>query len=124
MLKTVEKYATMYYSVTIAEDATPEKVAEQYYGNSDYWWIVCAINQVIDPFYDWVMRETEVYEYVNKIYDDQDEMFVLKTNFLSMFYCATRNNDILQNCFKYHCIKIFRTYWYWSGFIPVQNSTP
>ena len=74
MLKTVEKYGTMYYSVTIAEDATPEKVAEQYYGTSDYWWIVCAINKVIDPFYDWVKRETEVYAYVNKIYDDQDEI--------------------------------------------------
>ena len=74
MLKTVEKYATMYYSVTIAEDATPEKVAEQYYGNSDYWWIVCAINQVIDPFYDWVMRETEVYAYCEKLYDDPDEI--------------------------------------------------
>ena len=74
MLKTVEKYATMYYSVTIDETATPEKVAEQYYGTSDYWWIVCAINKIIDPFYDWVMRETEVYAYVNKIYDDQDEI--------------------------------------------------
>mgnify|MGYP001265584511 CR=1 FL=1 len=74
MLKTVEDYATMYYSVTIDEDATPEKVAEQYYGNSDYWWIVCAINKVIDPFYDWVMRETEVYAYAEKIYDDIDEI--------------------------------------------------
>jgi len=74
MLKTVKKYATMYYSVTIDEDATPEKVAEQYYGTQDYWWIVCAINKVIDPFYDWVKRETEVYAYVNKIYDDQDEI--------------------------------------------------
>jgi hypothetical protein len=74
MLKTVEKYATMYYSVTIDETATPEKVAEQYYGSQDYWWIVCAINKVIDPFYDWVMRETEVYAYVDKIYDDQDEI--------------------------------------------------
>ena len=74
MLKTVEKYATMYYSVTIDEDATPEKVAEQYYGNSDYWWIVCAINKVIDPFYDWVMKETEVYAYAEKIYDDIDEI--------------------------------------------------
>ena len=70
MLKTVEKYATMYYSVRIDETATPEKVAEQYYGTQDYWWIVCAINKVIDPFYDWVKRETEVYAYANKIYDD------------------------------------------------------
>ncbi len=74
MLKTVEKYATMYYSVTIDETSSPEKVAEQYYGTQDYWWIVCAINKVIDPFYDWVKRETEVYAYVNKIYDDQDEI--------------------------------------------------
>ena len=72
MLKTVEKYATMYYSVTIDETATPEKVAEQYYGNQDYWWIVCAINKVIDPFYDWVMREPEVYAYAEKLYDDID----------------------------------------------------
>jgi len=74
MLKTVKKYATHYYSVTIDETATPEKVAEQYYGSQDYWWIVCAINNVIDPFYDWVKRETEVYAYANKIYDDQDEI--------------------------------------------------
>jgi hypothetical protein len=74
MLKTVEKYATMYYSVTIDETSSPEKVAEQYYGTQDYWWIVCAINKVIDPFYDWVMREPEVYAYANKIYDDLDEI--------------------------------------------------
>ena len=74
MLKTVEKYATMYYSVTIDETATPEKVAEKYYGNQDYWWIVCAINRIIDPFYDWVMREPEVYAYCAKLYDDPDEI--------------------------------------------------
>ena len=74
MLKTVSQYETMYYTVTISEDQSPEKVAEQYYGNQDYWWIVCAINKVIDPFYDWVMREPEVYAYTNKIYDDQDEI--------------------------------------------------
>ena len=74
MLKTVEKYATMYYSVTIDETSSPEKVAEQYYGTSDYWWIVCAINKVIDPFYDWVMRETEVYAYCAKLYNDPDEI--------------------------------------------------
>lgn len=70
MLKTVQKYATLYYSVRIDETDTPEKVAEQYYGNQDYWWIVCAINKVIDPFYDWVKRETEVYAYAEKLYDD------------------------------------------------------
>ena len=72
MLSSVSKYATFYYSVTIDETATPEKVAEKYYGNQDYWWIVCAINKVIDPFYDWVMRDPEVYAYAEKTYDDID----------------------------------------------------
>ena len=70
MLKTVMNYETMYYSVNILETDTPEKVAEQYYGNQDYWWIVCAINKIIDPFYDWIMRETEVQAYSEKVYDD------------------------------------------------------
>jgi hypothetical protein len=72
MLETVRKYEVMYYAITISEESTPEKVAEQYYGNQDLWWIVCAINKVIDPFYDWVMRETEVYAYAEKLYGNID----------------------------------------------------
>ena len=90
MLKTVEQYQTMYYSVTIDETATPEKVAEQYYGNQDYWWIVCAINKVIDPFYDWVMRETEVYAYVDKIYENQDDIH----HYEDEYYNQYEANDV------------------------------
>ena len=71
MLKSVRKYSALYYTVRIAEDVTPEIMAERYYGNQDYWWIVCTINKVIDPLYDWVKRETEVYAYVDKLYDDR-----------------------------------------------------
>lgn len=73
MLKTVRKYETLYYTVTIDETDTPERVAENFYGNQDYWWIVMAINKVIDPFYDWVMREPEVYAYVDKLYEGNQD---------------------------------------------------
>ena len=71
LLKAVRKYETMYYSVKIAETMTPEKLAETIYGNQDLWWIICVINKVIDPFYDWVKRESEVYAYTDMAYDDR-----------------------------------------------------
>tara|TARA_Y100001949_G_C15695817_1_gene204466 strand:- start:7 stop:510 length:504 start_codon:yes stop_codon:yes gene_type:complete len=71
LLRAVRKYETMYYSVKIAETMTPEKLAETVYGNQDLWWIICVINKVIDPFYDWVKRETEVHAYTDLAYDDR-----------------------------------------------------
>ena len=71
MLKSVRKYEALYYTVRISEDMTPELLAEKIYGDQDYWWIICTINKVIDPLYDWVKRETEVYAYVDKLYDDR-----------------------------------------------------
>ena len=71
MLKSVRKYEALYYTIRISEDMTPELLAEKIYGDQDYWWIICTINKVIDPLYDWVKRETEVYAYVDKLYDDR-----------------------------------------------------
>ena len=71
MLKSVRKYEALYYTVRISEDMTPELLAERTYGDQDYWWIICTINKVIDPFYDWVKRESEVYAYTEMAYDDK-----------------------------------------------------
>ena len=71
LLKAVRDYETLYYSVRIAETMTPEKLAEEVYGNQDYWWIICVINKVIDPFYDWVKTEREVHAYVDMAYENR-----------------------------------------------------
>jgi hypothetical protein len=72
LLKSVRKYESLYYSAKIAETMTPEKLALEVYGNQDLWWIICVINKVIDPFYDWVKRESEVYAYTDMAYDDRN----------------------------------------------------
>jgi hypothetical protein len=71
MLKSVQDFESLYYTIKIEETMTPERVAEVAYGNQDYWWIVCTVNKVIDPFYDWVKTEAEVYRYVELAYDDK-----------------------------------------------------
>ena len=71
LLKSVRKYEGLYYSALIEETMTPERLAEEVYGDQDLWWVICVINKVIDPFYDWVKRETEVHAYVDMAYDDR-----------------------------------------------------
>jgi|LWDU01.1.fsa_nt_gi hypothetical protein len=70
VLDNVASFSDFYYKTRIEHHNTPESVSYALYGTTDYWWIICAINNVIDPFYDWVMLETEVFEYAKKVYDD------------------------------------------------------
>lgn len=69
MLDSVKEFHAHFYEETIAEGATAETVSFDLYGTHDNWWLIYAINNVIDPFYDWLLSQTELDEYVNKMYD-------------------------------------------------------
>lgn len=66
----VKLFKDRYYKTQIKQHQTPEVVSGVLYGTPDYWWVICAINDVYDPFYDWVMLDNEVYAYTEKKYDD------------------------------------------------------
>ena len=84
----IETYRDGYYKMQIKQHQTPEIVSSVLYGTPDYWWVICAINNIHDPFYDWVMLDNEVYAYTEKAYDDingihhyQDDQYsVYETN--------------------------------------------
>jgi hypothetical protein len=95
MLKSVRKYEALYYTVRISEDMTPELLAEQTYGNQDYWWIICTINKVIDPFYDWVKRETEVYAYTEMLYADKYDIHHWEDTEYNQYETDSPENDRL-----------------------------
>ncbi len=69
-----ESLSNSYMTVDISEGSTPEEISLDAYGTTDYWWIVLLANNVIDPFYDWLMRETEVYAYCEKVYDNINDI--------------------------------------------------
>jgi len=66
----LKEYADFYYKQRIELFQTPEQVSHSLYGTTDHWWIICVINDVVDPFYDWVMQEEEVFAYAEKLFDD------------------------------------------------------
>jgi hypothetical protein len=70
LVPTLSALTSRYYNVSITEGSTPESVSLGVYGTTDYWWLILAINNIIDPFYDWLMSEEEIIEYCNLTYGD------------------------------------------------------
>ena len=64
----VQELASEYYNVTIEADETPESLSLKVYGQQDYWWLILVANNIIDPFYDWLMTDEEVVAYAEKLH--------------------------------------------------------
>jgi hypothetical protein len=56
----------------IMENETPESVAYDYYGKSEYHWIVLMLNQYYDRYYDWPMTQRNLQAYVINKYSNPD----------------------------------------------------
>lgn len=67
---TLSSLVSKYHNIQIAEFSTPESISLRFYGTTDYWWLVLAINNIIDPLYDWLMSEDEVIRYCELKYGD------------------------------------------------------
>jgi hypothetical protein len=54
----------------IQEGDTPENIAYRLWGDSSLSWIICYINNIVDPFFDWPLRSDELMEYVKNKYGE------------------------------------------------------
>ena len=58
----------------IMENETPESVAFNYYGRSEYHWIILMLNQYYDRYYDWPMTQRNLQAYVLSKYSDANDI--------------------------------------------------
>ena len=56
----------------VGEGETPETVAFKIYGDSNYFWIICLMNNVVNRFYDWPLDEFVFQKYVADKYSNPD----------------------------------------------------
>lgn len=52
----------------IQEGDTPENIAYRLWDDSSLSWIICFVNNIIDPFFDWPLRADELMAYVKNKY--------------------------------------------------------
>lgn len=48
----------------------PETVSYELYGDTKYYWILLFLNEIYDPFYDWICPEEIVHQYALKRYEN------------------------------------------------------
>lgn len=54
----------LFYVYELDPGEKPEDIANTYYGDPTYHWIVLMSNNIIDPFYEWYMAGTEFNTYL------------------------------------------------------------
>ena len=61
-----------YYPYRIEDGQRPDILAELYYGNSSYYWLIFIMNDIKDPYYDWPMDFLTWETYINEKYGSTD----------------------------------------------------
>lgn len=57
-----------FYPYTIKEGQRITDLAYDYYGAIDYVWLIMAANDLVDPYYDWPLTQSEFEQYIVKKY--------------------------------------------------------
>jgi hypothetical protein len=68
MLSSIKNQTLVYYLYDVQDGETPEIIASKYYDSPNKHWIILLANDIIDPYYDWVLSSTNFESYINSKY--------------------------------------------------------
>lgn len=64
VLERTKQYGTVYHPFVINDFESPSKIAYDYYGSTDYTWIIFLVNNIVDPYYDWPLSSQEFDDFI------------------------------------------------------------
>ena len=56
------------YDYVIKDGERPDQVAFAYYGDSNFAWLVFLANDIVDPYYDWPLTQTQFKKFIQDKY--------------------------------------------------------
>ena len=56
----------------VAEGEKPEDIAYKIYGDTDYFWVVTLVNNIVNRYYDWPLPEFVFQQYLKDKYSNPD----------------------------------------------------
>jgi hypothetical protein len=63
-LDDVLKTADAFYPIVVNDGERPDTIAEKYYGDAKYTWVLLSFNNYIDPLFEWPMSNEEFEQHV------------------------------------------------------------
>jgi len=64
----LKQNANAFYKYQIQDGDTPEIIADKFYGNVEYHWVVLLFNDIIDPQFDWPYDQNTIIKYIDQKY--------------------------------------------------------
>ncbi len=58
----------IFYPYRIMEHERADTIAFDYYGDSRYYWLVLASNEILDPYHDWPLCDDDFNQYIRAKY--------------------------------------------------------
>ena len=62
----------LYDRFDVPEGDSPETIAYKVYGSTDYFWVVCLLNNVVNRYHDWPLDEFNFQQFVADKYDNPE----------------------------------------------------
>lgn len=81
-------------NVTINETDRPDILAHRVYGDSNMHWVVLNLNNMINPYYDWVLSPTAFDNYMDEKYPGYT-LFLTDVSGTNAFEGSFKTNDIV-----------------------------
>ena len=79
---------------TVPDGDRPEIYSHRIYGKSEYHWLLLNMNEMVNPFYDWVLSSASLDNYIDEKYPGYT-MFLLSVDGQNGFTGSFRTNDIV-----------------------------
>ena len=68
----IAKNVALFDKIDIQEGDNPEDIAYKAYGDADYFWVVCLMNNIVYRYYDWPLDEYNFQQFVADKYTNPD----------------------------------------------------
>ncbi len=59
---------TAIYDYVIKDGERPDTIANAYYGDSNFVWLIFLANDVVDPYYDWPLTQQQFKDFIIEKY--------------------------------------------------------
>jgi hypothetical protein len=88
----LKQNSSIYYTYDISDGDTPEILAAKIYDSPEKHWIILAMNDIVDPQFDWPLTYDQFNRYVEEKYSQKEYADTANTNIPGLIWSQNINN--------------------------------
>jgi len=78
-IKRIVGNASLFQYINIRSGQRPEDIANALYGDPNLYWIILCINNIVDPYYGWLLTDDQVYKFALQKYTNINDVHHYET---------------------------------------------